>query len=370
MSGEVFGLSESAVTGIILAVFGVFNALLQPFAGRLSDRVGKRRVFVLSGLLVLAVLNLTYAFADSYVALLTLRAGQGLAVAFTVTASVALVSEVSTRLDRGGNMGIYNALRLLGFGAGPLVAGFVVEGGPYLLGGWEVDGFRAAFYVATAGALLSALLVALLVDDPERIGVTVDEISIAVRDPRGRHLLDSIFALGIATFVMALCIALLASIEPAVNRRLGQDARWFGVQFGVFILSIAAVQPFVGGLSDRWGRKGFVVWGLVALAPTTLVQGLVHTPWSMLGARFAQGITGAMVFAPALALAGDLTTEGHSGLQLSVLTMGFGLGLSTGQLTSGFMIGYGFVVPFAAGAVLAVLTAWVVHVQVEEPARG
>ncbi len=368
--GETFGLREAAVTGLILAVFGVFNAFLQPFAGRLSDRVGRRRIFVVGGLVVLASLTFLYSRAETYGALFALRAGQGLSVAFMVTASVALVNEVSTLADRGGNMGIYNALRLLGFGSGPFAAGFVVEGGPYLLGGWEIDGFRAAFYLATGLTLLSAGLVTLLVRDPPRTRVTLGKMRIAVRSRREGHLLDSVFTLGVASFVMALCIALLASIEPAVNRRLGQDARWFGIQFGVFILSIAAVQPLVGSLSDRWGRKGFVVWGLVALVPTTLAQGLVGDPWSMLGARFAQGISGAMIFAPALALAGDTAPEGESGLQLSVLTMAFGLGISAGQLTSGFLVELGFVVPFAAGSALALLTSWIVHREVEEAPRG
>jgi len=51
------------------------------------------------------------------------------------------------------------------------------------------------------------------------------------------------------------------------------------------------------------------------------------------------------VFAPSLALAGDLAREGESGTTLSVLTMGFGFGVAVGPLASGWLVGFGFVVP-------------------------
>lgn len=370
VTGNAFGLSESALTGVILATFGLFNAFAQPFAGRLSDRLGRRRAFVLNGLLVLAGFNFLYIFAHSYTALLFIRIGQGLCVAFTVVAAIALVNELSTRANRGANMGVYNSLRLVGFGTGPLVAGFVAAGGPYRLPGVTLTGYDAAFLVATLGALVGAGTVALLVRDPDRTVATTGRVRLAVRARDGAHLLDPIFTLGVATLVMASCISMLASIEPHVNQRLGQDSRWFGVEFAVFILSLSAFQPVVGRMSDRHGRRAFILLGLLGLAPTTAAQGLVTTPWGMVIARLMQGLAGAMVLSVSLALAGDLARRGQSGLQLSVLTMAFGLGISLGQLLAGFLVGFGFLAPFATGAVLALLATTLVWTQVEDPPAG
>ena len=370
VAGDLFGLSAAAATGVILAGFGFFNAGLQPFAGRISDRLGKRKVFVLGGLLGLAALNFLYSLTGSYLAVLLVRLGQGATVAFTVTASVALVNELSTRENRGTNMGAYNSLRLLGFGAGPLAAGFVVSSGPYDLLGHRMSGYDAAFYIATLGALVSAGLVTLLVKEPESTAPKEDEgFRIAVLSRTKEHVLDPIFALGLGTLVMALCISLLSAIEPNVNRRLDQGPRWFGVEFAVFVLSLSLLQPVVGRLSDRWGRHRFIVVGLALLAPTTLVQGLVLSPGGMIAARITQGVAGSLAFAPTLALGGDLARKGASGAQLSVLTMAFGLGISFGQLSAGFLIRWGYVVPFATGAGLAVLAALLVWRQVDEPPR-
>ncbi len=370
VTGTALGLSDSAITGVILAAFGIFNALMQPFAGRMSDRAGKRKLFVLGGLIALAGFNALYGFAASYLALLAIRIGQGLCVAFTITATVALVNEISTRENRGANMGVYNSLRLVGFGVGPLAAGFVVSSGPYDVLGMRFTGFDGAFAIATVGALVGAVLVLVLVHDPESTTATPRRVEISVRSAEPGHVLDPLFTLGLATLVMAGCIALLASIEPHVNAHLHQGPRWFGIQFAVFILSLAVAQPFIGKLSDRWGRRGFIIVGLMLLAPTTLAQGLVGSSWGMLGARLAQGLAGAMVFAPALALGGDLAAAGQSGLQLAILTMSFGLGLSAGQLAAGFLVGLGYIVPFAIGAGLALVAALVVRAEVVAPPKA
>jgi MFS family permease len=86
----------------------------------------------------------------------------------------------------------------------------------------------------------------------------------------------------------------------------------------------------------------------------------------MMLVRLGQGIAVACVFAPSLALAGDLAREGESGTTLSVLTMGFGFGVALGPLASGWLYGFGFVVPFAVGAAAAVLALIAVFTQVEE----
>ncbi len=368
VTGHLFGVPSSLVAGVVLALFGVASSISQPLAGRLSDRMGRRKVFVLGGLLVFSVVNLTFAGATKYWELFALRIVQGTAAAFTITASLALVNEGSHAGDRGRHMGIYNSFRLVGFGAGPLLASVLLEVGPFHLpGDVVISGFDATFGVAAGAALLSAGMVAVMVEDPPNTAPAPRRLAVQVWD-RTRGGLDPIFALGLATLVMAACFALLSAIEPEVNARLGQGPVLFAVEFVSLIAALAVLQPFVGRASDSWGRRPFIIIGLVGLVPTTLGQGLVETPLAMMGTRVLQGVAGAMVFAPALALAGDYTVEGQSGAQLSVLTVSFGLGIALGQLTAGFFVQYGFVIPFAVGAGLAAGAALLVYTQVVDRA--
>ncbi|MFC4544154.1 MFS transporter [Halosolutus amylolyticus] len=367
VSGATFGLGESMIIGVILSIFGFLNSSFQPLTGRFSDRVGKRKAFILVGLGGLTITNLAYVVAESYVSLLVIRGLQGISVAFIIPTSVALVNELSTTGARGGSMGVYNTFRLVGFGAGPVVAGAVVNAGPYAIGGLSIDGFDAAFYVAAITAALSSLLVTALITDPASTQANAGaDLSIDVFDSSGTHLFDPIFTLGVASLFMATAIALFATIQPQVNARLDQGSGWFGLQFAAFIFAQVLLQTPIGRACDVYGRRPFVVGGMVLLIPTTLVQGLVWTPEAMFAARLFQGIAGAMVFAPALALAGDLAGEGESGSKLSVLTMAFGFGIAIGPLSSGALIGFGFPVPFAFGTLLAVLGAIMVYTQIEE----
>ena len=355
--------------GLALSLFGFLNSFAQPFTGRLSDRTGRRKVYILFGLVVLAVTSVAYALVESYEALLVVRAIQGLGGAFVIPTTIALVNDLArTDAERGGNFGVFNTFRLIGFGFGPVVAGLVVQAGPYALPyGAVLSGFNAAFGVAVVGALISFTLVTVLIKDPQTgVADAGEDLSIAVLDDGSARLLDPVFVLGVGTLFMAISIALFATLQEPVNRRLGQGPTWFGVQFSAVVLANVVLQVPIGRAADRIGRKPFLTWGLALLVPAVLAQGLVTDPWSMLFARLVHGVSVAMVFAPALASAGDIAGEGESGTTLSVLTTAFGFGTAIGPLVSGALFGYGFLVPFAVGAGLAAAALLLVVTQIDE----
>ena len=358
--------------GFALSLFGFLNSLAQPFTGRLSDRTGRRKVYILFGLLVLAATSVAYAFVESYEALLLVRGLQGLGGAFVIPTTIALVNDLArSDAERGGNFGVFNTFRLIGFGFGPIVAGLVVQAGPYAVPYATLSGFDAAFGVAVLGALVSFTLVTILIEEPEMAAADAsDDLSIAVVDDSAGRLFDPVFVLGIGTLFMAISIALFATLQEPINQRLDQGPTWFGVQFSAVVIANVVLQVPIGRAADRIGRRPFLLVGLALLAPAVLAQGLVTTPVSMLVARLVHGVSVAMVFAPSLAVAGDLAEAGESGTQLSVLTMAFGFGTAVGPLVSGALFGYGFVVPFAVGAVLAVVALVLVLTQVEETLEG
>jgi MFS family permease len=208
-----FVLREETLIGLVLSLFGLLNSFGQPFTGRVSDRTGRRRAFVLVGLAIFGVGSAIYPFVTSYWAVLGARALQGIGAAFTVPATVALVNDyaVSDR-ERGGNFGVFNTFRLIGFGFGPIVAGVVITGGvggqepvTYTLPAWlgplagaTVTGFAAAFAVAVLGAVVSFFLVVAFIEDPPNVAEEASKnLSIAVLDRDGDGL-DPVFVLGVA----------------------------------------------------------------------------------------------------------------------------------------------------------------------------
>ena len=381
--------------GIVLSLFGLLNSFGQPFTGRLSDRTGRRKAFIVVGLVIFGVASALYPFVSSYEAVVAIRAFQGLGAAFTIPGTIALVNEYSTAdTERGGNFGVFNTFRLAGFGFGPIVAGLLVTGGlgavategggaaptavaeyalPALLGGGTVSGYTAAFGVAVAGAVVSLVLVSVFVHDPEDTGAEAGaDLSIAVRDRSGESYFDPVFVLGVGTFFMATGIAVFATLQEDINAALGQGPFLFSVQFAAVVIANVVFQVPIGSASDRYGRRPFIVGGFALLVPSLLFQaylvtpGAVASPLLMVAGRLVQGVAVAMVFAPSLALAGDLARKGDSGTKLSVLTMAFGLGVAAGPTAAGFLVRYGLAVPFLFAGALGVAALALVYTQVSD----
>ena len=86
-----FHVPESVRVGILISLYGIVNSVLQPFMGSLSDRFQRRKIFILAGLFVMALSTFLFIFAGRFVDLLLLRSIQGVGVAVTIPASMALM---------------------------------------------------------------------------------------------------------------------------------------------------------------------------------------------------------------------------------------------------------------------------------------
>lgn len=363
VGGVRFGLTVAFISGLALSVAGIASSLAQPLTGRLSDRLGRRTVFISGGLAVRAATTAAYAFAHTYPVVLLVRLVHGFGSSFTVPTTVALINEYATTSTRGENMGVYTSFRLVGSGIGPVVAGLVNAGGPYDVPGLgTLTGFEAAFGLAALGALASFLLVRAYVADPAETEPLSGGGFASVLDGRG---LDPVVVLAAAAVFFGMNVSLISAIQPQVNARLGQTSAWFGAQYAALLVALFALSVPFGRASDRYGRRPFLLAAGVVLVPLTAALGFLHTSLGFLLARVGQGVALAMAVAPAVALVGDVA-DGDSGTKLSLLTMCFALGVSIGPLVSGALVAYGFAVPFLAAAGLAVAPFLLVYREVDE----
>ncbi len=137
--------------GVILGVQLVSIVFAKPVMGRLSDRVGRRRV-ILPGLLIGATsVVLLPVFANAAgLSLLSLVFGLGFA---TVTSSTAaLVADLTKDGRYGSSMGVLRTVMDVGQSIGPVLTGFVVG----------VAGYASAFTLLAAILVAAALMLGLL----------------------------------------------------------------------------------------------------------------------------------------------------------------------------------------------------------------
>jgi MFS family permease len=102
---------EPIRVAILISLYGLVNSVIQPLMGSSSDRLGRRKLLIQVGLLVMGICTLSFIFADQFSVLLALRSLQGVGVAMTVPASLALIAAATKTQTRGSSMGVYTTMR-------------------------------------------------------------------------------------------------------------------------------------------------------------------------------------------------------------------------------------------------------------------
>jgi MFS family permease len=336
---------EPVRVGILISLYGIVNALLQPLMGALSDRLGRRKFFIFLGLVLMGVATVGFIPATQFLDLLFLRALQGIGVAVTVPAAMAIMADASPKNKRGGAMGIYTTMRMVGFGIGPLIGGFLIER----------YNFEYSFLTGAIFILFGIIAVIFWVKEIPPKHPVNSEVKFRIIDPALINL--GVVGASISTFIMASDFSMISTLETQFNSRLNQGAFSFGLAFSALIVSRLVFQIPLGRLSDRWGRKPFIIAGLIFIAPATLLLGIVTTTAQFIIVRIFQGAASAAIAAPAFALAADFSHAGGEGRQMSLVTMGFGLGIALGPLLAGGLVLYSFLLPFLIAAILSIIVA-------------
>ncbi len=273
-----FPFPGTVLSGILISVYGLVNTFSQPFTGALSDRFNRRRPFIGGGMLLMAVAVFGFSLAGHFWQLLLCRMLQGLGLALVLPAAMSLMATATEQARRGGAMGFYTTLRMLGFTLGPLIGGFL----------HVRFGFNAVFYGGAVCILVGAVLVQCWVKEvPARVG---EGRGNSFRLLDRRLLSPGIAGLGLATFVMAFAYSIIIPLEKQFNARLAMTAFGFAVAFSVLMVSRLLFQIPFGRLSDRIGRKTLIVAGLLAMPPATApcsVRSTPLPPWSFCGSSRA-----------------------------------------------------------------------------------
>ena len=325
------GSATWLVSGYLIAM-----ASLQPLAGKLGDRFG-RRPLILGGLAWFAAASLGAALAPSLPVLIAFRLLQAVAGALTFPNALAVVREVLPEERRGAAFGTLGSAIALAAAAGPPLGGALVT-----LGGWRaiflvnlpwvgltlllasrtvpagLGGRRRGRLDWTGAVGLTALLAgwAWLLNPGEVPAWLVPAGIVAVAftlvvflryelahpDPVLQPRFLRVRPFAAATASMGLSNLALYGTLLAVPVLLSQRSGWSSGEIGMALAALSVpmvlLSPVGGRMSDRLGRRGTASAGLVLLG----------------GAMLALAVAGSGVSVPLLV--GSLLCAG-AGLGLS-----------------------------------------------------
>ena len=163
---DVFGVSEGVAT-LLMASYSLAQFLFVPVWGRLSDRIGRRPVIVVSVFftaVTMTLLGLALGYADHVIWLFLARIFGGIATANIGTAS-AYIADVTSKEDRVKGMGLIGMAFGLGFIIGPGLGGLLTE--------FQVNGREGPMACFAAGALSIINLLWVLKGLPESLSPEV-----------------------------------------------------------------------------------------------------------------------------------------------------------------------------------------------------
>jgi MFS family permease len=335
LAEQEYGLVAKTATLSFIVVFGISKALTNYFAGRLSDRVGRRPALLLGWLVALPFpFLLMWAPTWEWVLLANLLLGvsQGLTWSTTVVMKIDLAGPS----QRGLAMGLNEFAGYLAVAVAALATGAVAEAThlrpePFFLG----VGF------ILIGLLSSALFVR---ETRHHVGHEASrhvggESALTQREVFARATWKdpNLSAVSQAGLVNNLNDGMAWGLFPMLYAGAGLDLAAIGTLAAIYPAVWGIAQLVTGGLSDHIGRKGLIVAGMWVQAVGIGVVVRSGDFYGFAAGNVLLGLGTAMVYPTLLAAIGDVAHPTWRASAVGVYRLWRDLGYAIGALLAGLV---------------------------------
>jgi len=255
---EDFGASATILGGLI-TVYAAMQFVFAPFWGRVSDRIGRRKVILIT-LAGTSLALLALGLSRSLVSLFAARILGGFFSA-NISVATAYVSDLAEDHERTRWMGLIGVAFGIGFVLGPTTGAILA---PY--------GYHVPLLVAAVLAGINCVYALFTLQEPQRQAVAEVEPSekaLALRSRRVQRmsLINFLFTFGITQLEVTFAYFML--------HRFGYDAQHVGYILGLMAVVMVLVQG--GGirrLAKFFGERRLLLAGALLLAVS-----IAPVPW-------------------------------------------------------------------------------------------
>ncbi len=338
-----FGASI-AQAGFFVAVNLIAYAIFALVWGTTSDRLGRRKPFILCGLLGNSLMLLLQAKAPNLGFLMLFRFLEGIFTVMVYSIAMAMVLDVAKQERYGRGMGIVGMGIATGMAFGSPTGGFLGERDPVL-----------PFYAAS-GIIFVAFLLALFLKESEVKASRSALRSLSLILEKRQLLVPYIFS-----FIDRFTAGFFVSVFPIMlGMSYGMSPKQIGIYLSSFLMPFALLQYPGGALVDKYGRLKPLIAGSVVYAVCISLVGVLQPP-AIAGALIVAGIMAAVMLPASAALSGDLAAKESRGAAMGGFNFSGSLGFAFGPAVAGAIAeNYGFAAAFGfagASVFLALLSA-------------
>jgi MFS family permease len=330
-----FGASGTEL-GLLFAAHSTAQFACAPLWGRLSDRVGRRRVMLVT-IAGTALSLLGLGLAPSLAWVFAARAAGG-AFAANVSLASAYVADLTSEAERTRWMGLLGACFGVGFVLGPAIGGALAPYGEHVP-------MLAAAGLAAANGLHAALA---LREPPRHAQVEAPGARVAaLRDPAVRRLCLAWFAFSLAVTQLETVFAYF------MDDRFGYDAsRVAWILVGMAILMGAVQGGGTRALVARFGERTLVTAGSGVLAVAMVLVPAAPSVAVLLVPLAAAALGRAVAQPPMLGLASIAAAPGRRGAVMGAFQSSASLARVVGPALAGGLYDRALAAPFWLAAAL------------------
>ena len=301
---------------IMFSAFSFGQFLGEPFWGRLSDRIGRKPVLIVT-VAANALGYLALAFAPNIWIAIAIRLFTGVG-AGNISTIQGYIADVTPPMERAGRMGLIGAAFGLGFIVGPTLGGLLSHPDAGRLG------YQLPLFVAAGLAVISALSVAVVLKESREHNPHPPPSPLkALGEARAHPVISRVLLVNL--IYMAGFSGMEATFGLWAQVRFGWSAREVGWCFGAVGLVSAVSQAFVTGRLSRWmGEARLLTCGVLLFGAGLVFQTLV--PAAIVPVVMCLGAFGMAVAMPTIsAMISRASPPGQQGLMLG-LNMAAGSG--------------------------------------------
>ena len=151
-----------------------------------------------------------------------------------------------------------------------------------------------------------------------------------------RQLALAVLGVILAMFLSVLSQTILATAMPRIIADLGGFDRYTWTSTAYLVTSAVAI-PIAGRLSDIYGRRIFLILGLVIFTICSVPAGFSQSMNQLVASRALQGIGGGIITASCFAASADLFPPWKRGRFQTLAGLAFGIAAVMGPLLGGFI---------------------------------
>jgi DHA1 family tetracycline resistance protein-like MFS transporter len=343
---KAFHANAGEVTWLFSA-FSLGQFIGEPFWGRLSDRIGRKPVLIIT----ITAVALSYgalAFAPNIIAAFVIRFLTGI-FAGNISTLQGAMADITPPEKRASRMGIMGAAFSAGFTTGPAIGGLLAQPSRGALG------FQLPLLVAAGFALASAIAVVVFVRESRP-----DPTTRAPHRPRIEGLKEAMAhpVIGRILAISLIVVIGFAGIEATYGLWTQVRFGWGPKQIGLAFMGIGLLGAFCQGylsgrLVRRFGEARTLTGGLVFMGVGLVVQGAAPV-WEVAILGFALVCIGQSICFPNLtSLISRAAPPDRQGEMLGLNMSGMALARIGGPIIAGEM--FSLVAPGAPFAFAALL---------------